>query len=719
MKTKFPLEQRYAINIASIAFALLLFMFALQVYEIKNTSQQITNQSERSFRAEAERQMRQRGVFLAETLAHNIAEPFLAMDMVTLYHLIVPVRRSTSVERVFFYDIEGKIQHDGTREISKYEQDVRDIFSRIYPASGASEEMVLDTSIVVVRPVRSELELLGGIVIELSTSASDESLARLDNQLSTMTDKLVRSSLFELGAIGLFLVVCLSFAAMLVGRRLARPVMRLSMLAERLGEGDYDVRVGFERDDEIGDLAKSFDQMRRSLKEQNQRIEFQAYFDELTGLQNRAAFHQLMSDVFVNSHTGVKHVLVYIDIDDFKRVNDALGHGAGDRLLKSFASKLKVWSEYVTQTQSSVLEVRAARWGGDQFVLLLCGVENTSVVSPLARDLLQKLSKPSDVAGMDVVLSSSVGYAVFPDDARDSDTLMSYADLAMYISKERGTNLVSAYSKRTDGRTRLNLVLESELRSALAEQQFELLYIPVADTTSRVITGFEQLVVWNHPDRGVLKPKHFMATLVSAGLREDFREWGFNQGLDDLKAWQQAGHDNLRLAYNLATLDFDPRWLSEMIMQGLERTQIDSRDICFEVDESSFSKNLVLTAELLRDLKAYHINLWIDSFGTGYTSLNRLRLMSVTGIKLHHSVVSGVNTSQDNQHLVAASVAMAHGLGLLATADGVLDEGQLSFLRQKGCDSVQGPLISEPMPSRKVDEFLLNYPGAPRLKITS
>ncbi len=719
MKTKFPLEQRYAIYIASIAFALLLAMFALQVYQIKYTSQQIATQSEQSFGEEAQRQLRQRGVVLAETLSHNIAEPFLALDMISLYDLIVPVRRSTSVDRVFFYDTEGRILHDGTREISTYEQDVRTIFSGIYPASGASEEMVLDNSIIVIRPVRSELELLGGILIELSMTASNESLARLDDRLSTITNQSVKLSLFELGVIGLFLVVCLSFAAMLVGRRLADPVMRLSVLAERLGEGDYDVRVGFERDDEIGDLAKSFDQMRRSLKEQNQRIEFQAYYDELTGLKNRAAFHQLMSDVFVNSNPGVKHVLVYIDIDDFKRVNDALGHGAGDRLLKSYGDKLKEWSEYVTQTQSSVLEVTAARWGGDQFVLLLRGVENTAVVSPLARELLKKMSKPSDIAGMDVVLSSSVGYAVFPDDARDSDTLMSYADLAMYISKERGTNLVSAYSKRTDGRTRLNLVLESELRLAMAEQQFELLYVPVADTTSRVITGFEQMVVWNHPERGVLKPKHFMAALVSAGLREDFRAWGYNQGLDDLKSWQQAGHENLRLSYNLATLDFDPRWLSELVMEGLERTQIDSRDISFEVDESSFSKNMVLTAELLRDLNAYDISLWIDSFGTGYTSLNRLRRMPVTGIKLHHSVVSGVNSSLDNQHLVTASIAMAHGLGLPATADGVLDEGQLSFLRQKGCDSVQGKLISDPMPSGKVDQFLREYPGSPRLKITS
>ncbi|MFK8031609.1 MAG: putative bifunctional diguanylate cyclase/phosphodiesterase [Gammaproteobacteria bacterium] len=719
MKTKFPLEQRYAINIASIAFALLLAMFALQVYQLKHTAAQIATKSELSFNEEAERQLLQRGVVMTETLSHNLVAPYLAMDMLGLYDLMVPVHRSSSVRSVFFFDTEGRILHDGTREIATFEQDVRSMFSGISPSSGASEEMVLESSIVVVRPVRSERELLGGIVIELSTEANDDSLARLDEQLNTLTDRSVRSSIVELGAIGLFLVVCLSLGAMLVGRRLAEPVMRLSSLAERLGEGDYDARVGFERDDEIGDLAKSFDQMRRSLKEQNKRIEFQAYYDELTGLQNRAAFQQLMSNVFVNSAVGVKHVLVYIDIDDFKRVNDALGHGAGDRLLKSFSSRLKAWSEDMTKQQPGVLECTAARWGGDQFVVLMRGVENTSVVSPLVRDLLNNLSMRSDLAGMDVVLSSSVGYAVFPDDAYDSDTLMSYADLAMFTSKERGTNLVSAYSKRTDGRKRLNLVLESEIRRAMAEKQFELKYVPIADTTSRVVTSMEQMVVWNHQERGVLKPKHFMAALVSAGLREEFRAWGFNQGLDDLVTWKNAGHTKIKLAYNLATIDFDPKWLSDLIMEGLERTEVDSRDIAFEVNESSFSKNMVLTAELLRDLGLYDISLWIDSFGTGYTSLNRLRRMPVSGIKIHHSVVSGVNTSLDNQHLVAASIAMAHGLGFLASADGVMDEGQLSFLRQKGCDSVQGPIVSDPLSADKVVGFLNGYPGSPRLKITS
>ncbi len=719
MKTRVGLQQRYAITIASIALILLLVMFSLQVYQLRQTANQMAQQSEFSFHEEAERQLRQRGVDLAETLSHNIAEPYLALDMVSLYDLIGPIRRSTSVQQVFFYNRDGEILHDGTREIEAYEQDVRTFFGSINPGSGDSREIVLESSIMVSRPVRSELELLGGVVVELSTDASDESLSRLHEQLESMTNSSVRTSIVELGAIGLLMVVCLSFAAMLIGRRLAQPVMRLSTLAERLGGGDYDARVGFEREDEIGDLAKSFDQMRRSLKEQNQRIEFQAYYDELTGLRNRASFHQLMSDVFVNSPKTAKHVLVYIDIDGFKRVNDALGHGAGDRLLKSFAEKLRLWADRISKEQSGIQQCDAARWGGDQFVLLLQNVVNPSTVLPLARELLKTLSHPSDVAGMDVVLSSSIGCAVFPDDAIDSDTLMSYADLAMYTSKERGTNLVSAYTKRTDGRTRLNLVLESELRLAMAESQFELLYVPIADSTSRMITGFEQLVVWNHPERGVLKPKHFMGALVSAGLRENFREWGFNQGLDDLKVWHQAGYSHLRLWYNLATLDFDPRWLSEMIMEGLERTQIDSRDISFEVDESSFSKNMVLTAELLRDLRVYDISLWIDSFGTGFTSLNRLRRMPVSGIKLHRSVVSGVNTSLDNQHLVTASIAMAHGLGLLATADGVHDEGQLSFLRQKGCDSVQGLLISDAMPADKVGEFLREYPAAPRLKITS
>lgn len=718
MSAKFPLEQRYAIYIASIAFALLLAMFALQVYQLKTTSQQIAQHSERAFDEEAERQLMQRGVALADTLSHNIVAPFLAIDMVSLYDLMVPVYRSTDVQSVFFFDVDGRILHDGTREIATYEQDIRTQFSAIEPETGQSEEIVMDTSIVVVRPVRSERELLGGVVIELGTGAADEGLARLDHQLSSLTTQSVRNSLVELGVIGLFLVICLSFAAMLVGRRLAEPVMRLSSLAERLGGGDYDARVGFERDDEIGDLAKSFDQMRRSLKQQNQRIEFQAYYDDLTGLQNRAAFHQLMSNTFVNSQPGEKHALIYVDIDDFKRVNDALGHGAGDRLLKAFAARLDTWSQGVDEAASGVKRCRPGRWGGDQFVLLLQGVEDVAQVPSMARELLQNVSMPCDIAGMDVVLSSSVGYAIYPDDARDSDTLMSYADLAMYTSKERGTNLVSAYSKRTDGRKRLNLVLESELRRALAEDQFELQYTPVADTTSRVVTGMEQIVVWNHPERGVLKPKHFMAALISAGLREDFRTWGFNQGLDDLVEWQKAGFE-LKLSFNLATIDVDPRWLAELIMEGLERTGIDSRNIGFEVNESSFSKNTVLTAELLRDLSLYDISLWIDSFGTGYTSLNRLRRMPVSGIKLHHSVVSGVNTSQDNQHLVAASVAMAHGLGLMAAADGVSDEGQLSFLRQKGCDLVQGPLVSKPMRSDQVVGFLRDYPGAPRLKMTS
>ncbi|MEM7083363.1 MAG: EAL domain-containing protein [Pseudomonadota bacterium] len=719
MKSKLSLAQRYAIYMGSIAFALLFAMFLLQVYQLQQTSARISQESQRTFAAETVRQLRQRGVVLAETLAHNVTEPYLAMDMVSLYDLIVPVRRSTSVESVFFFDANGRILHDGTREIAMYDQDVRTVFPNIRPQSGESDVLVLSRSIAVVRPVRSELQLHGGVVVELSTAGVDESHALLGDQLNELTDNSVRTSVLELGVIGLVLVVVLSLVAMLAGKRLAEPVKRLGMLADRLGKGDYDARVGFRRDDEIGDLAQSFDQMRQNLKEQNQRIEFQAYFDELTGLRNRASFHQLMSDVFVNGHPDAQHVLVYIDIDGFKRVNDGLGHGAGDRLLKAFAQRLRTWSTDVNGEPNGLSVCNAARWGGDQFVLLLRDVADTTIVSPMARNLLGTLGQPVDIAGMDVVLSSSVGYAVYPHDAKDSDTLMSYADLAMYTSKERGTNLVSAYTHRVNERVELNLLMESELRLAIEEEQFELKYMPIADTTSRVVTGFEQLVVWNHPERGELKPKHFMTALVSAGLREKFREWGFFQGLADLRRWHDAGFDHLRLHYNLASLDFDPRWLSEILLEGLEREQIDSRDISFEISEQSFSKNMLLTAELLRDLGVYDVSLWIDSFGTGYTSLNRLRRMSVTGIKLHHSVVRGVNRSQDNQHLVAASIAMAHGLGLLAAADGVFDEGQLSFLRQKGCDAVQGPLVGEPIIAASVEAYLRNYSSSHRFKRSS
>ncbi|NNF17961.1 MAG: EAL domain-containing protein [Gammaproteobacteria bacterium] len=712
---KNKLGNKYALTILVATLAAFMFLVGLQLFQLNSSAKRLQAQSEQSFADETERQLRQRGEALSEYLANDVVTPLLALDMSSLYDLIIPVKQTTGVVNVFLFDRDGQVVHDGTRDVARYGERVAPLYPGLRLDKMTGQFLRTDDSIVVARPVVAETTLLGGVIIELSTENFSASLTAVKNRMDAIANTSMNTSMLQLVLASAGLIFFAALFAVLAGRRLARPILQLAEQARRIGSGDYETAIDLQRDDEVGDLAAAFEQMRTNLRAQTSRIEYHAYHDVLTGLRNRVSFHDIMSETFVHSPPGAKHVLLYIDINRFKRLNDGLGHGAGDRMLKRFAQRLRSWSARYPEDAEGNARCEIARWGSDQFVVLLKNVSSIKEVEAQAQELLRELARPDQIAGIDVVMSASIGYAVFPDDARDSDTLISYADLAMYKSKARGHNYVSAYLSQGPERSRTSLVLESEIRTALAEQQFELLYYPMIDTTSRAVTGLEVKVVWNHPERGQLAAKEFFAVISTAGLLPRLREWGYGVGLANLKQWQDAGFVDLHMTFNLANINFDPEWLREVVADGLERTQIHSRDVLFEIPETSFSNDIVRTAELLQNLKKFGINVWINNFGIGYSSLNRLRRVPIAGIKLHHSVVADLNTSKDSQNMVSASVAMAHGFGIQAGADGVSDEQQLNFLRQKGCDFVQGKIASSLLRTAEVEPYLTRTYAGPRL----
>ncbi len=703
---KSNLEKKYALTILLITLLGLLFLVSLQAWQFNRSALELQEQSQVSLKLETERLRQERGESMADNLAYNIAEPFLARNMVVMYELILPVRQSTGVVNVFLFDPDGKILHDGTRDIMDYGEDLAGRYPTLDLSRAEPYIVNQDTSIVVVRPVTTPERTIGSILVELSTEEGTAHLQAMHDQLTEISGQSMRRNLSALGFASIAMVVLAAFFALLAGRRLAQPIQLLADHAERIGSGNYQQSLVIERSDEIGELAMAFDKMRVNLRDQTRRIEHQAYYDALTGLPNRIAFHKILSRVLVDSRPSQKHMLLYVDLDGFKRVNDGLGHGAGDRMLVALTQRLTDWADAVAAEGLAASRCEVARWGGDQFVVLLCDVMDGKYAKENITDLLGRLSSPCQVGGIELVVSASAGYSVFPADAKDSDSLISFADLAMYKSKERGKNLVSGYSPTLRSDVKSSLTLETEVRSALAEGQFEIMYRPSVDATSRAVNYIDTSIVWNHPERGALEARTYIKAIHATGLLNRLREWGFNQGLDSLRQWHASGSRNLRMTFNLARFDMDPTWFAERVADGLERTEIDSRDIIFTISEDALSQNLVRMAELLQDLRSYNFTWWLDSFGVAYTSLNRLRKIAISGIKLDHSLIQSLTGSEESRNMVSASIAMAHGFGIQAAADGVASEGQLDFLRRKGCDFVQGDLISQSLHFHEMGAFL-------------
>ena len=455
---------------------------------------------------------------------------------------------------------------------------------------------------------------------------------------------------------------------------------------------------------------------RREAEEQIRRL---AYYDPLTGLPNRLLFTEQLHLAIHHAERNHQQVaIMFVDLDHFKRVNDTLGHGAGDELLRVVSGRLSASlrsHDAVGRLDAELEGSSIARLGGDEFIVMLSGMHRPSDAASVARRLVDALAEPVVVGGTEIFIGSSVGIAMYPNDGNDIDTLLMNADTAMYRAKEAGRGGFQFYDRWMNARALDRLMMESQLRRAMDRSEFVLHYQPRVDVITGRIVGAEALIRWQHPEKGLVQPLDFIPLVEDTGLVIPIGEWAIGEVCRQIAAWQADGISTVSVAVNLAATHLRERRLPELVRHQMQINGLPPGMLEIEVTESILlvePELSLLTAERLNDMG---VRLSIDDFGTGYSSLSYLKRLPIHALKIDRSFVRDLAHDPDDAAIITAIIAMAHSLKLKVVAEGVETEAQLAFLRARHCDEFQGFLMSRPMAAAAFGELLTQQHPAERI----
>lgn len=426
-------------------------------------------------------------------------------------------------------------------------------------------------------------------------------------------------------------------------------------------------------------------------KRVEEQIEYQAYHDALTGLPNRRLFRDRLTVALAHARR-MKHPLavMFLDLDRFKVVNDTLGHSTGDELLKTVGTRL----------QASLREEDSiARMGGDEFTILLADLKTTDDSAKIAQKVLDTVAQPLKVDGTELFVTTSIGIALFPSDGDTAEALLANADHAMYRAKDAGRNSYQMFTPAMNNRALERLSLENDLRHALDRGELELHYQPQINIASGRVTGVEALLRWNRPGFGLVGPKDFIPIAEETQLIVPIGEWVLREACRQARDWRSIRPGGFRMAVNLSPRQFQHSDLPHVIASALELSGIAPHDLELEITESLAMQNTTRTIATLQRLREMGVQIAIDDFGTGHSSLNYLRSFPIDSVKIDQEFVQEIEGSEADRAIVSAVIGMARGLRLRVTAEGVETEGQLAFLREQGCEDVQGFLFGEPVPA--------------------
>ncbi len=433
-----------------------------------------------------------------------------------------------------------------------------------------------------------------------------------------------------------------------------------------------------------------------------ERVNYLATHDELTGLPNRSLFSEVLERAIETAHRDRRQCAVlFIDLDRFKIVNDSLGHEAGDLLLKEIAGRLAR-----SVRESDVV----ARLGGDEFVVLLDHVRDLAVAAEVAKKILSTVLAPVDIMGHECRITGSIGVAGYPLHARDATTLMKHADTAMYLAKEEGKNNYQFYAADSSPMSVAHLVLESHLARALEREEFSLQYQPRIDLATGTIKGTEALLRWWNPELGTVSPAQFIPLAEDTGLIVTIGKWVLQTACEQNIAWQRRGLPGIVISVNISPRQFrDPALLGD-IAQVLRETGMDPRLLELEITESMIMHNVDVAAEKAAAIKKLGVRLAVDDFGTGYSSLSQLKRFPIDTLKIDRSFVRDIPQNADDRAIAETIIALGKALGVTVVAEGVETAEQFQFLRDHACDEMQGFLFSKPCHPDALVELLETIP---------
>jgi diguanylate cyclase (GGDEF)-like protein/PAS domain S-box-containing protein len=426
-----------------------------------------------------------------------------------------------------------------------------------------------------------------------------------------------------------------------------------------------------------------------------------AFYDSLTGLPNRSLFtDRMLQELAKAKRQRQMMAVIFIDLDRFKVINDTLGHATGDLLLQAVAKQLK---ESIREGDT------VSRLGGDEFLLLFPDITQVKDASVIAEKIVHKFSEAFMVNNKELYISASLGISIFPDNSDSIETLIKHADTAMYYAKQQGRNNYQFYSPKIDAYTTKKIQMEANLRKAIANNELMLYYQPQVNLIDGKITGAEALLRWQNLEQGAISPAEFIPIAEETGLIQPIGEWIFRTVCRQIKQWQEARLQNIRISVNVSMNQFRQNNFIEILIGILKEMDIQPDCIELEITESAIMHDTGLTTTMLRELRDRGINIAIDDFGTGYSSLSYLKYLPISRLKLDQSFVHSLGINPNDEAISRAIIAMAHSLNLQVVAEGVENADQLTLLKTYDCDEVQGFLFSKALTADDFIKFVDSY----------
>jgi diguanylate cyclase (GGDEF)-like protein/PAS domain S-box-containing protein len=443
----------------------------------------------------------------------------------------------------------------------------------------------------------------------------------------------------------------------------------------------------------------------------DERIEFLAYYDSLTGLPNRTLLQDRLAKALASARRHrEKLAVLFLDVDGFKTINDSLGHSYGDLLLQQLATRL----QSCAREQDTV-----CRLGGDEFLIVLGSVEEDLDAAVAAERIAREVNTPFEIQGQTLTVTCSIGISMFPEHGEDAETLIKTADAAMYSSKDGGRNTFRFFTEKLTAEALERLRLDGSLRAAVEEQQFFLMYQPEIDVDSGMISCWEALIRWQHPELGLVPPEKFIRVAENNGLIVPIGEWVLRTACTQWKRWVDSGMVTAPVAVNVSALQFRHEGFCRLVKRVLEDTCLAPEFLELELTESLLFSNEDVMFDILAELKAMGVRLAIDDFGTGYSSLSYLRQFPVSKLKIDRSFIRDLALNGNEVSITAAIINLAKCLKLRVTAEGVETEAQLTFLKKHGCDEVQGFFFSKPLTVAEVPAMPSRIFGPPPVALSN
>jgi len=419
-----------------------------------------------------------------------------------------------------------------------------------------------------------------------------------------------------------------------------------------------------------------------------------AHYDGLTSLPNRVFFNEILNKALNHAkrHNKVLAVL-FIDLDRFKNINDALGHTTGDLVLKEMGLRF-----------SSLLRAGdiLARLGGDEYIILLNDIGHGKFAGPVAEKILNACAQPVKIDSHEFYITASIGICVYPDDGQSLEDLQRNADMAMYKAKRRGGGAYQYYTKEMDVTAREHIKLEAELRKAIQNKEFVLHYQPQLNLKTGTINRVEALIRWEHPELGMISPAKFIPLAEETGLILPIGEWALREACHTSKKWQEEGYDPITVAVNISPKQFRHQDIAQVIQEILQETHLDAKYLEVEITETAVMDDVETAINRLNSISAMGAKISVDDFGTGYTSISYLKQFPVSVLKIDQHFIKGIPNNQNDVAITSAVIALAHNLGLEVVAEGVETAEQMEYLSDHNCDLIQGYFLSRPLPASKI-----------------